>query len=347
MPIGHLVRVFLGPFFSPWFVLFELLLLVPGPAPRRRLLGRLAGQARGDSRDRRSPSCSSWRPCWSFSGCITASPLSRCSSGWRFSARSSTWSSPGVVGTSGRTRSAPAGCETQRLRTRNYLSYDLGLALALAGAALGFAVIDTIGHGLQQYAARNQTYVVAFSTFLVAIAGLIPVLRAVGRLGCGRGEAEARPRRLPRAIKKQVIGGLLAVTLFTIPLVFYSFASHAAYQGGSMLVSGAGRDAAGLGDLVHSHAPQGDHRRESLVAVPGLRRSTRPHLPGCIQPGPTTSRRGQRHGGHPRRRRDFDRRLSASRGRGTDPSDQHDRRTRQSISARCAAIAAGRARTWR
>ena len=29
------------------------------------------------------------------------------------------------------------GVETQRLRTRNYLSYDLGLALALAGAALG------------------------------------------------------------------------------------------------------------------------------------------------------------------------------------------------------------------
>ena len=27
MPIGHLARAFLGPFFSPWFVLFELLLL--------------------------------------------------------------------------------------------------------------------------------------------------------------------------------------------------------------------------------------------------------------------------------------------------------------------------------
>ena len=46
--------------------------------------------------------------------------------------------------------------ETQRLRTRNYLTYDLGMALALTGAALAFALIDTAGHALHQLLLNAQ-----------------------------------------------------------------------------------------------------------------------------------------------------------------------------------------------
>ncbi len=238
MPIGHLVREFLGPFFSPWFVLFELILLFLA-------LPRAVGYwvVSQDSPGRfQGPALTivfivatvlvvlgvrdgfAYEPL--LLGLALFSTFIYVELAWhRGDLRED------AVGT--------GGVETQRLRTRNYLSYDLGLALALAGAALGFAVVDTIGHGLQQYVARNQKYVVAFSTFLVAIIAMIPVIRMLADWAAG-GRMTASASATSRAIKQQIIGGLLAVTLFTVPLVFYSFASHAAYQGGDMLVAGLG-----------------------------------------------------------------------------------------------------------
>jgi hypothetical protein len=51
-----------------------------------------------------------------------------------------------------------------------------------------------------------------------------------------------------------VAAGLLAVTLFTVPLVLYAFASHAAYQGGTALAAGLGVTAlACLISLILTH----------------------------------------------------------------------------------------------
>jgi hypothetical protein len=138
------------------------------------------------------------------------------------------------------------GDEMQLLRTRNYLTYDLGLALALAGAALGFAAIDTIAHGLQQYVALSWNPVITW-VFLGATVALILLLRALtGRLA---GERRPDPAlAVSRAFKEQVVAGLIAITLFTGPLIFYSFAAHAAYQGGARLAAGLG--ATGLAFLI-------------------------------------------------------------------------------------------------
>ena len=64
-----------------------------------------------------------------------------------------------------RERAAGSGGDaTQRARTLNYLTYDLGLALALAGAALAFTAIDSIGFALQEWkVAGNVSYAKAFS----------------------------------------------------------------------------------------------------------------------------------------------------------------------------------------
>jgi choline dehydrogenase-like flavoprotein len=236
MPIGHLVREFLGPFFSPWFVLFELIVLFLA-------LPRAVGYwvvSQNDHGRFQGPALTllfivatvlvvlgvwdgfAYEPL--LLGLALFSTFIQVELAWHHGDLRKD-----AVGT--------GGVETQRLLTRNYLTYDLGLALALAGAALGFAAIDTIAHGLQQYVARNRTYVVAFSSFLVAIAGLIPILRALA----GWAAAERKPgpaSATVRAIREQVIGGLLAVILFTVPLILYAFASHAAYQGGSTLVAG-------------------------------------------------------------------------------------------------------------
>jgi hypothetical protein len=124
--------------------------------------------------------------------------------------------------------------EVQRLRTRNLLTYDLGLVLTLAGLALAFALIDTLGHGLQQWVEGNTTYAKAFAALGAALAALTPIVRMVAGWIADR-EKPAAPSTLARICKKQLVAGLLAVALLAIPLVAYSFAAHAVFRGGSAL----------------------------------------------------------------------------------------------------------------
>jgi choline dehydrogenase-like flavoprotein len=236
MPIGHLVQEFLGPFFSPWFVVFEFLLLF---LALPRAIGYWIV-----SQD--EPGRFQW-PSFTIVF-IVATALVFVGTWYGLAVESlllglaifSTFIHVELAWRSSRLRDRAVGTggpETQRLRTRNYLSYDLGLALALAGAALAFAIVDTIGHGLQQYAARNSKYVMAFATILVTVAGLTPVLRTVANRLAGHGKT-GPASGTANSIKGQVVAGLMAVVLFTLPLILYSFASHAAYQGGKTLLVG-------------------------------------------------------------------------------------------------------------
>lgn len=129
------------------------------------------------------------------------------------------------------------GLATQRLRTRNYLTYDLGMSLVLLAISLGFGFIDSLAHGLHEWKlAGNYSYAQAFSALGAAVVAVMPVARYIAG-GLASGSAGAASV-LPRFLKRDMTLGLLALVLFTAPMVLYSFASHAAFQGGDNLARG-------------------------------------------------------------------------------------------------------------
>jgi choline dehydrogenase-like flavoprotein len=252
MPIGRLIQGLLGPFFSPWFVVFELLLLFLA-LPRAVAYWVVSQEQHGRYQ---GPALTvvyliattlvvagvvdGLMPEPLFLGVALFTTFIQAELAWR---RGDIHED--AVGTGGR--------DTQRMRTRNYLTYDLGLALVLAGFALGFAVVDTIGHGLQEYVAQNSTYVAAFGGFFVALVGATPILRAAAALFAGKGRAGGASAVFG-ALGGQVLAGSLAIVLLVIPLVLYAFAAHAAYQGGSNLLLGlAATVVAGVVSLVLTH----------------------------------------------------------------------------------------------
>ncbi|AMV39723.1 GMC oxidoreductase [Planctomyces sp. SH-PL62] len=230
MPFGDLIRGFLGPFYSPWFLLAEVLFLT-------LVLPLGVGY---------------WLVCQHrqerFHG-LMLSILVFVASGLvvlglyyglrleplllALSLLLAFWHVE-LAWYRGRIREAAVGVgdsRTQRLRTRNLLTHDLGFALVLTAGALLLAVVDSIGFALQQYAARKEMYVGAFATLLATIAGLVPLGRALAGLfvqkrGTGVQSSSSRD------FHAQVVAGLLAAVLFTVPLVLYSFAAHAAFGGG-------------------------------------------------------------------------------------------------------------------
>ena len=237
LPIGWLLHTLLGVFYSPWFLIFELVLLV-------LVLPRIAGYwiVSQDQHGRFSgpPLAAlllltgtlliaglSGGPHWPILLICLSLLLSffQVEMAWR----------------RGKIRELAIGrgnVETQRLRTRNYLTYDLGLAFALAGAALVFAIVDTLGHGLQQYAAGNQRYVEAFLALGAAITALMPL----GRLAANMlsGERKGPPSTLRRLARQELTAGAMAAVLVVVPLVLVSFAAHAAFGGGRTRELGVG-----------------------------------------------------------------------------------------------------------
>ncbi len=135
----------------------------------------------------------------------------------------------------GRLREAAVGTggpAAQRARTRNDLTYDLGLALALTGITLAFSLIDTISNGLHEWLVRgNATYTAAFASLMGAIVALTPVAQWLAKFFAS--DQASGPRSLVRMLRRDMIAGLLAIVLFTLPLVLYCFASHAVYRGGA------------------------------------------------------------------------------------------------------------------
>lgn len=248
LPIGHLVQAGLGAFWSPWFVLAELLLLFA-------VLPRMVGywMASQDDHERYHwPALRlvflavavlfflglrdglSWEPLFVAASLLSAFAYVEIA-WWRGRKREA------AIGT--------GGVETQRLRTRNYLTYDLGLALGLAGGALAFALVDTAGHAIQQWVGGNGSYAAAFARLGAAIAVVIPIARGVAGLLAGGKKTAGPPSTMGRIFRAQLTAGLMALVLLTVPLVLYSFAAHAVYQGGDAVKIGG---LATLGALVIS-----------------------------------------------------------------------------------------------
>src|SRR5256714_212599 len=235
LPFSYLLHAGLGVFWSPWFVLFELLLLF-------MVIPRIAGywMASQDEHER-----------YHWPGlllvlilggiCLFLGVRAGLQLGPLFLGLSllSSFIHVEMAWRRGRKREEAVGAgdaSTQRLRTRNYLTYDLGLAPTLAGLALAFALIDTAGHGLQQWLdERNSSYAMAFARIGALLAALVPLLRMVASFLTRESKSKGPPSTLGRLFKKELIAGLLALIFLSVPLILYSFASHAAYRGGSAL----------------------------------------------------------------------------------------------------------------
>ncbi len=239
LPVGHLLHAALGVFWSPWFILFELVLLflvVP------RIVGYwLASQ---DEHERYH---------WPSLALVFIAVIVLLYVGVKdgiaigpLAIALSLLSSFVFVEMAwwrGRSREEAAGTggpETQRVRTRTYLTYDLGLALIVAAASLAFALIDTAGHGLYEWLAQNQSYTIAFAKLGGILAALIPIARGAANILASKSKPKTftPPSTLSRIFSKELAAGMIAIVLLTVPLVFYSFTSHAVFQGGSAFVVG-------------------------------------------------------------------------------------------------------------
>jgi choline dehydrogenase-like flavoprotein len=238
LPLGHLLSAVLGPFFSPWFVLFELLILF---LVLPQMVGYWLASQDHHGRFQGPPLALLFLIgglllfAGVYNGFAVAplvlsvalfTSLAHVEWAWAKGRRREE-----AIGT--------GGTETQRLRTRNILTQDLGLSVGLAGIALGFALIDTIGHGLQQKLIEHSvTYTKAFASFAAALTVLTPVAHAAARFFSGEKKGGGPPSSFVKAIKGQIAAAAMAAVLFTVPLVLYSFTSHAIFQGGADVRAG-------------------------------------------------------------------------------------------------------------
>jgi choline dehydrogenase-like flavoprotein len=238
LPLGHLLELALGPFFSPWFTIFELCLLF-------YVVPRVVGYwiVSPDRNERFH-----WVSLTLLYFVAAVLLLVGIQTGGMVA--------PLAIGLAlfgsfvpverawrrGREMEAAVGnggAEASRMRTRNYLTFDLGLMLSLTGLALGFAVIDTLGHGLQQWLVENNvSYAKAFVALGGALTALIPIVRMAAGIFAGPEKPAGPPSTLGRIFKQQMVAGTTAVVLLVVPLVSFSFAAHAVFQGGTQLFIG-------------------------------------------------------------------------------------------------------------
>jgi choline dehydrogenase-like flavoprotein len=247
LPLTLLLKRLLGPFFSPWFVLFELIIVLLA-VPRI-----VAYWIVSPERHRRY-SLPSLAVMFVVTGALLYAAIS---DGLNFPllviaiAPLLGFVQAELAWRRGRKREEAVGRgseETQRLRTRNYLTYDLSVAVALAAGALGFAVIDTIAHALQQYGASNPVYAKAIGGVIAALAAGVPLIRRVVSLFVGEQSRNEPPSAIARILRTGAMAVLLALSLILIPLILVSLASHLAYGGGESLERGIA--ATGLAWLV-------------------------------------------------------------------------------------------------
>jgi choline dehydrogenase-like flavoprotein len=230
LPLGRLLKGTLGIFFSPWFFAFEavvLLLVLP------RIIGYWIVSQRRHGRFE-------WTALLALFVLAGAILFAGVRNGLNVPAvlfglsLLLAFGHVEVAWHRGRVREDAIGrgsVETQRLRTRNQLTSDLGLALVLAAGAFVFALVDSIGHALQQRAAGNAVYAAAFASFFAALMALAPMVRLIANL-FANDKKKTTGSALPRPSREQIMAGVLAAVLFTLPLVFVSFAAHGAFDGG-------------------------------------------------------------------------------------------------------------------
>jgi choline dehydrogenase-like flavoprotein len=237
LPIGHLIQAGLGAFWSPWFVLCELILLF---AVLPRIIGYWMASEDIHERYKWPPlllvfmflavlfylglhNGTHWEPLFLAFSLLTAFICVELA--WR-------------RGRYQEDATGTGGADTQKSRTRNYLTMDLGLALTLAGMALAFTLIDTAGHALQQLVAGSASYTAAFARFGALLVVLIPIVRIAASFLRKGQKAGQPPSTLGRIFKTELVAFLLALALLAVPLIFYSFAAHAAYRGGLAVLIG-------------------------------------------------------------------------------------------------------------
>lgn len=237
MPIGHLIQSVFGPFFSPWFICCELILLF---LVLPRLLGYWA--ASQDTHERfQGPTLALL---FLMAGVLLYLSVANGLSWESFLlalAVMSTFVHVELAWRRGRIREravGSGGTATQPMRTRNILTYDLGLSLALASLLFAFAVVDTLGHGLQQLVEDNYTYATAFASLGGVLLALMPIARFVANRVAQAEGGRGAGARLLRMMAKRAIGLGMMLLLLLTPLVFVSFAAHAAFAGGGKLWAG-------------------------------------------------------------------------------------------------------------
>ena len=276
-PLGHLMASWFGPFFSPWFILVDLLLLF-------LVLPRITGYWIV-SQDRHESFKSiptvlmflvaglllfrgvhdglMWEPL--LFGLSLLSSLIFVELAW---ARGRDVEA--AVGT--------GGIESQRLRTRNDLTYDLGLALTLTAGAAIFALVDTMAHGLHEWTVRgNGTYAKAFAGLAASLSMAYPIGRYLASL-----LTEKRPgpaSTLVRIVKEQIVPGMAGGLLFGLTLILYSFTAHAAWSGGSRPWMGFGLTVLAFGiSLVLAHPSAQTFVNRSSLAQTYAARLARAYL---------------------------------------------------------------------
>lgn len=244
LPIGHLIASVLGPFFSPWFTLCEVLVLI-------LVLPRMIGYwivSQEETGRFNPPALALMLSLASgllYLGIYDGIALETLVLG--FSVLGSLLAAE-MVWLRSRDRAdalGTGGVEAERLRARTELTSDLGVGLVLAGMAFAGAIIDTLGHGLHQYVVHNKVYAEAFATYGAVLAMLAPLARAAANYL--EPQASTKPPSTVKRLLSEIVfdKGLTAILLL-VPLVFYSFSAHAVYEGGSALSAGIAASLAAL-----------------------------------------------------------------------------------------------------
>jgi hypothetical protein len=238
LPLTLLLKRLLGPFFSPWFVLFELIIVLLA-VPRIVAYWIVSVE----HHKRYSP------PSLAVMFVVVGALLyAAITNGLNFPLLVIAISpllgfvQVELAWRRGRKREESVGRgseETQRLRTRNYLTYDLSVAVAIATGTLAFAFIDTVAHALQQYGASSAAYAKAIGGIIAALAAGIPLIRRVVSLFVGDPPKNEPPSALGRLLRTHATAALLAGSMILIPLVLISLASHVAFGGGAQIARGA------------------------------------------------------------------------------------------------------------
>jgi hypothetical protein len=132
------------------------------------------------------------------------------------------------------------GISIERLRARNYLTRDLGLWLILLGGLLGFAVIDTAAHAIYEaYVRSNTSYLTAIAHVGAAFTALLPALQILANLVSHRQSRRANPTAMTKWLAHPAISAMVATLLIAPLLILFSLLAHIAYSGGGAWPLGA------------------------------------------------------------------------------------------------------------
>ena len=245
LPLGALAQSFLGVFWSPWFMLAELVLLLwvlpngigywlvsADAVPEQR-----APRARGYH----GPTfllVMALLIALFFTGLQLKFFLCGLTLLGSFLAGEWAWSKADRE-----EAKCGTGSQSSALnRPRIYLSASLADALAGFAVVCGLALVDTIGHGLQQKAAANRVYTQAFAAVGASLVAGWPILQSLakkaGELAGAKSTGSGGGMGM-KLLSSRVVQSLLVLPVAAVPLVAVSFGSHAAFDGGSGFKAGA------------------------------------------------------------------------------------------------------------